>query len=1023
MIGRYLIVIVICILFSYQPATAKIIRVSIDFPTIEEAMQHARRGDIIRVCEGTYFEHVVMREKIVLQGGWKKDFSKRNSSLYKTIIDGKKEKGSVLYAAHGVTIDGFTILNGSLKEIPETGEEFGSGIYSESCLDVLIQNNTILKNEPSAISCKKSSCTILNNEISHNQKAGIHVVGGSSAIIEGNIIRDNDLSGISCKVDDAEDGSEKKNAKMSFFFIKGNHICCNKKAGINAYGGRGKIFNNIIFKNKESGIYCYHELIEIINNTIVENSTTGVIVGDPDASVIIKNNIIAYNRESGMLAAKGENDYNLLFSNGPHALNDPRFLHSIRSQHSGYEDEESYVKKALCIANPLFVSKDNDNYHIRPTSPAIDRGDPLPKYNDIHFPPSLGSERNDLGAYGGPFTFSEKRGPNASPIAVVKTEHRCSVGDVVILDGTKSYDPDGDALNYLWYFITAPSESTTRLTQIDAPKLSCKLDKPGVYKISMIVTDRWGAEAEESQITIYADENHPPEAYAGENIDDAAIGDVIELYGDLSTDDDEDPLSYQWSMSYRPSASKAVLADSTNAICTLMIDVPGCYVLELIVNDGKVNSLPYKVSISTRHQAQDKKRYVPEQYPTIQSAIDAAFAGDQIIVSSGIYQENLYICKNIDLIGIDWPVIMGGSEVGPSNTIKIGYLGVNAGKVTGFVISGRDLEHVVHGLSICDSAPTIYGNRFTKNPYNALGIHGGKDITKHIHVYENIFYDNGGGIGISKGACARIYHNEIYNNKVFGIGCRGYASPLIQDNSIHDNFIGIGIREPASPCIENNFIYNNKSGIRISPVATIDASSDYEITIKNNCIFKNEYNGIWATSFNKAKIKIAYNTIDHNNRAGDTRRGGGIVLGWPWPGTYQVILRNNIITNNKEAGIINYKGAEGHLQEGVRIDHTCNNVWNNGEYNYKNCNSGLNDISEDPLFQSLPSQDSELFNYFLSHTETNNPMNSPRINCKNVEISPDLQLEANTRSTRIDWKPDTDSVDIGFHYPLTIPLF
>ncbi|MGA1868474.1 MAG: right-handed parallel beta-helix repeat-containing protein [bacterium] len=1016
---RYVVVIVMLIIFFCQNATAKIIRVSFDFPSIEKAIQHAQEGDIIRVCEGTYFEHVVMKEKISLVGGWKKDFSERNISSYQTIIDGSKEEGSVISAAPGVTIDGFTIIHGTLKKIEETGEEFGSGIYCESLCDVLIQNNKICHNEPSAISCTKSSCTMLNNDISQSKKAGIHLVDGSSAVIKGNTIRDNDMAGISCKA--YESSLEEKNEKMSTFHIQGNRIYCNKKAGINAHGGKGTVLNNIIFKNKGSGIYCVQELIEIINNTIVENSMNGVIMNDPNVLVIIKNNIIAYNKESGILAAKGEYDHNLLFHNGLYLLNNPRFLPCIRSQHSGYEDEESYVKKAHLIADPLFVSKESYNYHIRPGSPAIDKGDPLPKYNDVNFPPSLGTERNDLGAYGGPFSFSEKQGPNSPPLAITQSEHHGYVGDIISLDGTKSYDPDGDAIYYLWHLLNAPPGTMTSLPHINAPKISFKLDQPGDYVIGLRVTDRWGAKAKESQVKIYAEDNHPPEAYAGENIEDAAIGDVIELYGDLSNDDDDDPLSYQWRMSFRPLASKAVLSESKESICTLKVDVPGSYVIELIVNDGKVNSLPYTLLISTMHKAQDKKRYVPEQYPTIQCAIDAAEGGDQIIVNSGTYRENIYINKNIDLIGINWPVITGGNEVvGPTNIIKIGYVGVNAGKVTGFVISGMDLENVVHGLSICDSAPTIYGNRFTNNSYNALGIHGRGEITKHIRIYENLFYNNGAGVGISKGACARIYHNEIFNNKVFGIGCRGYASPLIYDNSIHDNLIGIGMREPASPCIENNFIYNNKSGIRISPISTIDLLSDYEITIKNNLIFKNEYNGIWVTSFNKGKIKIAYNTIDHNNLAADRRRGGGIVLGWPWPGDYQVIVRNNIITNNQGAGIINYKGAEGRLKNGVRIDNNCNNVWNNGKYNYKDCHFGINDISEDPLFQSLPSSDSDIFSYFLSHTQTGHPVDSPGLNCEECTLSPDLQLDAETKSTRVDWKPDTDGLNIGFHYPLTM---
>jgi hypothetical protein len=36
------------------------------------------------------------------------------------------------------------------------------------------------------------------------------------------------------------------------------------------------------------------------------------------------------------------------------------------------------------------------------TSPAIDMSDPDPKYNDASLPPGKGTERGDMGAYGGP---------------------------------------------------------------------------------------------------------------------------------------------------------------------------------------------------------------------------------------------------------------------------------------------------------------------------------------------------------------------------------------------------------------------------------------------------------------------------------------------------------------------------------------------------------------------------------------------------------------------------------------------
>mgnify|MGYP003887738503 CR=1 FL=1 len=48
---------------------------------------------------------------------------------------------------------------------------------------------------------------------------------------------------------------------------------------------------------------------------------------------------------------------------------------------------------------------------------------------------------------------------------------------------------------------------------------------------------------------------------------------------------------------------------------------------------------------------------VPDDYPSIQSAINAADSGDEIYVKSGIYYENLIINKSISLIGEDLSLI------------------------------------------------------------------------------------------------------------------------------------------------------------------------------------------------------------------------------------------------------------------------------------------------------------------------------------------------------------------------------
>jgi len=71
----------------------------------------------------------------------------------------------------------------------------------------------------------------------------------------------------------------------------------------------------------------------------------------------------------------------------------------------------------------------------------------------------------------------------------------------------------------------------------------------------------------------------------------------VQLSGDLSSDIDGDPLTYRWRMKSKPNGSIAVLSDTTIDNPTFVADLEGEYMIELIVNDGQVDSLPNDVKI------------------------------------------------------------------------------------------------------------------------------------------------------------------------------------------------------------------------------------------------------------------------------------------------------------------------------------------------------------------------------------------------------------------------------------------
>ena len=91
--------------------------------------------------------------------------------------------------------------------------------------------------------------------------------------------------------------------------------------------------------------------------------------------------------------------------------------------------------------------------------------------------------------------------------------------------------------------------------------------------------------------------NTPPTANAG-TAQNVAVGAIVTLDGSGSSDSNGDPLTYTWSWGSGPNGSKATLYGINSAKPTFTPDVAGAYVLNLIVNDGKANSVAATVTVS-----------------------------------------------------------------------------------------------------------------------------------------------------------------------------------------------------------------------------------------------------------------------------------------------------------------------------------------------------------------------------------------------------------------------------------------
>lgn len=185
---------------------------------------------------------------------------------------------------------------------------------------------------------------------------------------------------------------------------------------------------------------------------------------------------------------------------------------------------------------------------------------------------------------------------NGAPMADAGADQTARVGQTVTLNGAASSDPDGNLLTYRWTLLTRPTGSGAALANATTVRPTFVVDRPGRYTAQLIVND---GTVDSAADTVVVDTlNSAPVANAGAD-QSARVGDTVTLDGRASNDVDGDTLAYRWHVVTAPAGSTAALSSTSAAQPQITIDAAGDYELELVVNDGTVDSAADRVLVST----------------------------------------------------------------------------------------------------------------------------------------------------------------------------------------------------------------------------------------------------------------------------------------------------------------------------------------------------------------------------------------------------------------------------------------
>ncbi len=163
--------------------------------------------------------------------------------------------------------------------------------------------------------------------------------------------------------------------------------------------------------------------------------------------------------------------------------------------------------------------------------------------------------------------------------------------------------------------------------------------------------------------------------------------------------------------------------------------------------------------------------YVPDDYSAIQLAVDAAVAGDTIVVREGTYIENVKIDKRLTIIGEGEVIVQSAPYKTQVFLITADYTNISglsvSGATTGIGIQAdnsriEDIEtsNNRQGISIFYSDDTTIKNSVIKE--NGYGIYLYR--SDNSVIVGNVVEDNDIGIYLSKSANNSIFHNNLFKN-------------------------------------------------------------------------------------------------------------------------------------------------------------------------------------------------------------------------------------------------------------------
>ena len=211
------------------------------------------------------------------------------------------------------------------------------------------------------------------------------------------------------------------------------------------------------------------------------------------------------------------------------------------------------------------------------------------------------------------------------------------------------------------------------------------------------------------------------------------------------------------------------------------------FALFCLTASGLITTLPVN--------AASKTLTVPDDYSTINAALQAAADGDTIYVKPGTYVEHITIDKAVTLRGSG----SGSTIINGGNTATVIVIQHDNVEVSGFTVMYDETPN---------SPKSIWMWSTRLAGIHLLGV-------KQCSVHDNKILDCGGGIWLYNAEQNSITNNYVYRND-YGIRVESSNSNALKNNTVVGNWAGLSLFSSESNTLRNNALKGNTENFAVT---------------------------------------------------------------------------------------------------------------------------------------------------------------------------------------------------------------